>query len=949
MTRRALLALGLLPLALLLAAWFGPRLLDWEAERDRVAAIATTRLGRPVTLDGPLRLTLLPQPMVEAASVRVGDAGGEAIGVAARALRLRLALLPLLFGRIEPRDLVLVGADIRLPWPPPSIGSLRPPPWLVDFDARIEDSRLAIGGAVLEGVAARLAAPGPLDAVRTEGSFTWQGAPVRFEAVLGRPGYDGAATLDVTLALQGAGATARGIVVAQGGFEGRVEAAGPDLAALIAAAPGPFRAAGRLVVTGELAAADDLTLDLGGVTGRAAATFRFAPVPRLDIALALARLDLDAWIAALRGAAAPPLPVGLDLSAEAASFAGQTLRRLRGGIFREAERLALTDLSALLPGEALIEGAGATSGSRLDLGLRFAGPNLRATAAAFGLAVERFDPAALRAFQGHARIELDAAQVGVPEFAATIDGARVSGAGVLRFGPRPALGLGLTFDRLDLDALLPPAGGWMEALRAPPGFDANLRIATDTLHWGGVTGERAALDAVLEGGRVGLRRFSARIGGADVVLAGGAVLGATPRFTELGLEVAGASAAGLAGLLAPVVALPSGLAALPLRLRVTGGGPAEALALSAEAELGELRAEGQASFNLGQARAAGTLTLRHPGAPRLLMLLGAEDPPAWLGEGSFALIAALSGGATGIMAESLDLVAGSLRLRGPLALALEGARPRLTGRLAAERLPLPELALRGTDPIGLGALLAFDAELALEAGEVVFPVLPAVREMNGRLLLTEGRLELENLRAVLGGGVLDGRIALDVTAQPPALSGALGLTGATLSGPLLGTPFDIAAGQFEAQGRFSAHGHAPAALLATLAGEGRLGIANGVLSGVALAAAAAAAAGEDTTAAEEGVRTALEGGATALDRLEGGWRATGGVVTLEGVRIVADGGATGAVEGSVDVARGSIDLRFLVQPGPAEAPPIGLRVTGPADTPRRQPEVAAWSRWRAEQ
>jgi hypothetical protein len=118
---------------------------------------------------------------------------------------------------------------------------------------------------------------------------------------------------------------------------------------------------------------------------------------------------------------------------------------------------------------------------------------------------------------------------------------------------------------------------------------------------------------------------------------------------------------------------------------------------------------------------------------------------------------------------------------------------------------------------------------------------------------------------------------------------------------------------------------------------------------VALGAAAAAAANEDFTAAEAAVREALSGGATAVDRLEGGWRAAGGVVTLDGVRIVAEGGATGAIEGSLDVPRGGIDLRFLVQPGPAEAPPIGLRVTGPAETPRRQPEIAAWARWRAEQ
>ena len=42
------------------------------------------------------------------------------------------------------------------------------------------------------------------------------------------------------------------------------------------------------------------------------------------------------------------------------------------------------------------------------------------------------------------------------------------------------------------------------------------------------------------------------------------------------------------------------------------------------------------------------------------------------------------------------------------------------------------------------------------------------------------------------------------------------------------------------------------------------------------------------------------------------------------------GGVSGAVEGSLDLPRGALDLRFLVRPGVAEAPPIALRVTGPA-------------------
>jgi len=313
------------------------------------------------------------------------------------------------------------------------------------------------------------------------------------------------------------------------------------------------------------------------------------------------------------------------------------------------------------------------------------------------------------------------------------------------------------------------------------------------------------------------------------------------------------------------------------------------------------------------------------------------------------MIASLAGSRSEVTAENVEIVAGGLRARGQLALALAGPRPRLSGRLAAERLPLPGLALRDSDPLGFGVLGAFDADLALAAAELVVPGLPPLAEVAARARLEGGRLVLEGLSGRLGGGALEGSLTLDVASVPPLLSGALGLNGATLTGPLFGTVFDLAAGRIEAQGRFTASGYAPAALLATLAGEGRLALLDGVVAGAALGRAAAAAALAEPTLAETGVRAALEGGATAIERLEGGWRAADGVVTLDGVRLVAEGGVAARIEGSLDLPRGGLDLRFVIQPNPAEAPPIALRVTGPADAPHRQPEVAAWARWRAEQ
>lgn len=128
-----------------------------------------------------------------------------------------------------------------------------------------------------------------------------------------------------------------------------------------------------------------------------------------------------------------------------------------------------------------------------------------------------------------------------------------------------------------------------------------------------------------------------------------------------------------------------------------------------------------------------------------------------------------------------------------------------------------------------------------------------------------------------------------------------------------------------------------------------MALLDGVVAGAALGAAVAASALEDPTLAETGVRAALESGATAVERMEGGWRAVDGVLALDGVRMAGEGGLSAGVAGRIDLPRGSLDLRFTAQPPGAAAPPIALRVTGPAETPRRQSELADWTRWRAEQ
>ena len=57
--------LGVLLLALVLVV-VGPGFIDWTPYRDRIAAQARDMLGREVTIEGKVSLTLLPAPALSA-------------------------------------------------------------------------------------------------------------------------------------------------------------------------------------------------------------------------------------------------------------------------------------------------------------------------------------------------------------------------------------------------------------------------------------------------------------------------------------------------------------------------------------------------------------------------------------------------------------------------------------------------------------------------------------------------------------------------------------------------------------------------------------------------------------------------------------------------------------------------------------------------------------------
>lgn len=925
-------ALAAFVAAALLLLWLGPRVLNWERYRPELAAFASARLGRPVRLDGAISLTLLPQPRIEAGRVVIGP-GADGVSLTARALRLRLGLAALARGRLQPRELALVGSEIRLPWPPAEPASLSPPPWLTDLDARLQDSRLVLGGLALEGLDGRIHTGPGMAALEVQGEAAWRGQAVRFGIQLGRPGSDGAAPLDLTIAAVSASFRARGILAPGGSFEGRFDAAGQDLALLLPTPPGPFRASGGLTAVADLVAATDIQLEHAGQPARALATLRLAPEPRLDLSLAAPQLELDPWVAALREPRGARLPIGLELAAEQARYAGLPLRRLRGALFAGAERLTLSDVSAQLPGEATLELTGASTAQRLELAATLRAPDPAGTLAALGLPPGLLAPLRAGPAELHARVALEHGEVAVTDLAGTLGGGPVSGAVVWRPAPeggRANLGIGLTFQTLALGEAWPDLAG---ALAQVPGHDLTLRLAAETLRWRQATAQRFGLDAVLEAGRLSLPRLALRLGALDLTLAGAVQLGAQPRLGEAQLDLAGPNAQALARLLWPGAAA---LAAQPLKLRVSGTGPLDAVALRGELELGDARVEAQGTLDAPARRGRASFTLQHPSATRWLAELGVPMP--WLGPGSLSLVTTLAAGPALLTAEQLELVAGGLRARAGLLLAPEARR--LSGRVAAEVLPLPPLAaVLGGGP---DALAPWRLDLALEAARVLLPEGPELTQARARLALAEGRLSLGGVQAGLAGGRLAGDLALEATALPPRLTAGLHLEGVSLAGLLGAGPVGLDAGELAARLQLTAQGSSGAAMLASLGGEVEASVRNGMLRGLDAAALAAAAERGD----EAEMRRALAGGGTGFEELALALSLANGVGRLERFSLAGEGFAPLAASGELDLARGGLDLRLLAQPV-AEAPALRLRLSGPWQVPRRGPELAEFLRWRA--
>lgn len=93
-----------------------PRAIDWEPHKARLAELLAEATGREVVLDGPLEIALLPQPMLVAQRLRLGNAPGAVAPHMLEAQRILVTLSwsALLQGRIELAQVVVDEPRLKL-------------------------------------------------------------------------------------------------------------------------------------------------------------------------------------------------------------------------------------------------------------------------------------------------------------------------------------------------------------------------------------------------------------------------------------------------------------------------------------------------------------------------------------------------------------------------------------------------------------------------------------------------------------------------------------------------------------------------------------------------------------------------------------------------------------------------------------------------------------------
>ena len=458
--REILTIIAALLVAALTAALAIPPLVDWDAQRARIAARLSDTLEGKVDVAGPVSLRLLPAPRLTVGALTLARPG---LSLRSRAAAFELSPAALLRGKFDFTDISLEGPDVALA--PADFA-----PSTVD-GARVGVDRLNVRDATLHIAGAN---PLTLDHVDATGSLDTLAGPFRASGVWRDRAFSFSTSaiegrklrvkfaIDAPVAAAIHGESEGEIAFADGApaFTGKAVVTHVAREADI-----PWRASFVLRADAGGAHAEDMQAQIGDDDHALTATGA-ADLPAdgaLAISLSARNLDLDRFRAGLFAPArGPDVPVAFTLKAESATLGGETLTAPQLALRMAPGAVAQVELDAGLPGRVHLHYAGA-----LDLAARAIDGDARfdlRDPRTFARWIEPVAPQAARlvgaavfaqtSVAAHVRADANAASISALD--ATLDRTRIGGAvdwSAPREGVRAKISANLTSPALDIDGL----------------------------------------------------------------------------------------------------------------------------------------------------------------------------------------------------------------------------------------------------------------------------------------------------------------------------------------------------------------------------------------------------------------------------------------------------------------------------------------------------------------
>ena len=312
--------------------------------------------------------------------------------------------------------------------------------------------------------------------------------------------------------------------------------------------------------------------------------------------------------------------------------------------------------------------------------------------------------------------------------------------------------------------------------------------------------------------------------------------------------------------------------------------------------------------------------------------------------------------------DDLDSALGGSRLRGHVALTLDGERS-VEGEVGLDTLDLaPAFALAigsaghdATEPLGAGILKGWRGRVAFQALRGTLPGGGELRPVSGAIKSDGQSVSFDALRGGIGGGDASATIDARPGANGIAVNARVQLSGADGTA-LRYRALAMPAGRISLQMTLSSQGRSASALTGALSGSGTVTLESARIAGldprafdVAIRASDSGQATDDAKLRQI-VEQALAAGGLSVKSAQIPFSLGDGRLRIGATTLEADG-ARAIISGGYDIPADQADIRATLTSTAvgqaASRPEIQLFAAGSPDTLSRTVDVAALSSWLA--